>query len=107
MEVAAGQVVGDRVPPAREVTQNLFSQGARLLVPAQRVGRLGGHEADDTFVGGTAFSYMYMQNADGSFAELDTAYAFALIYGESFVGGTDTATNNDPNRNILVGFRMT
>jgi hypothetical protein len=49
---------------------------------------------------------MYMQNADGGFAEPGTAYAFAIVYGESFVGGTDTATNSDPNKNILVGFRL-
>jgi hypothetical protein len=45
---------------------------------------------------------MYIQNG-GGYAELDTAYAFALVYAESFVGGTDTAINGDPNKNILGG----
>ena len=41
---------------------------------------------------------MYSTNTSGSFTEFDAAYAFASVYGESFVGGTDTAINNDPTK---------
>ena len=58
---------------------------------------------NDTFIGGNAYSYMYIQAAGGSYTEFDTAYAFALVYAESFVGGTDTAINNDPSKNISGG----
>jgi hypothetical protein len=62
--------------------------------------------ANDIFVGGTAYSFMYSTRADGSFTEFDAAYAFAIVYGQSFVGGFDIATNGDPNKNILVGFHL-
>jgi hypothetical protein len=58
---------------------------------------------NDTFVGGTAYSYMFSTSAGGNFTEFDVAYGFALIYAQSFVGGMDTATNSDPNHNILGG----
>jgi hypothetical protein len=58
---------------------------------------------NDTFVGGTAYSFMYSTDANGHFTEFDTAYAFAVIYAESFVGGTDVAMNIDPHHNILAG----
>ena len=59
---------------------------------------------NDTFVGGTAYSFMYSTGASGNFTEFDAAFAFAVVYGESFVGGFDTAINNAPGKNILVGF---
>ena len=59
---------------------------------------------DDTFVGGTPYSYMYSTDIVGNFNEFNTAYGFALVFGESFVGGTDTAINNDPTKNIVSGF---
>jgi parallel beta-helix repeat protein len=59
---------------------------------------------NDTFIGGMSYSYMYSTNAAGNFTEFDAAFAFALVFGESFVGGNDTAVNNDPNKNILAGF---
>jgi hypothetical protein len=62
--------------------------------------------ANDAFVGGTSYSYMYSTNSAGNFTEFDAAFAFALVFGESFVGGTDTAVNNDPNKNILAGFHL-
>jgi hypothetical protein len=42
----------------------------------------------------------------GPFTEFDAAYAFVLVFGQSFVGGFDTAINSDPNKNILVGFHV-
>jgi hypothetical protein len=59
---------------------------------------------NDTFVGETARSYLYSTDSGGNFTEFDVAYAFALVFGQSFVGGFDTAVNTDPNENILVGF---
>ena len=35
---------------------------------------------------------------------LSVAEGFALVYGESFVGGTDYAYNYSPSHNILAGF---
>ena len=61
---------------------------------------------NDTFVGGTSYSYMYIPGSTTPFAEFDAAYAFALVYGQSFVGGMDIAINNDPTHNILVGFTL-
>jgi hypothetical protein len=61
---------------------------------------------NDTFVGGTAYSFMYSTNASGAFTEFDAAYAFTLVFGQSFVGGFDVATNADPTKNILVGFHL-
>jgi Hypothetical glycosyl hydrolase family 15 len=58
---------------------------------------------NDTFFGGSTYSYMYSTDGSGNFTEFDTAYAFALIYAQSFVGGVDAATNNDPTHNILGG----
>jgi hypothetical protein len=59
---------------------------------------------NDTFVGQTTESYMFSTGPSGNFTEFDVAYGFALVFGESFVGGVDTATNYDPTHNILVGF---
>jgi hypothetical protein len=56
---------------------------------------------NDTFIGGTVFSYMYSTGATGNYTESDAAIGFALVCGESFVGGFDAAVNNDPNKNIL------
>jgi hypothetical protein len=50
---------------------------------------------NDTFYGATTYSYM---SGPGFF---NVAEAFALVYAESFVGGTDYAYNYDPNNNIL------
>jgi hypothetical protein len=49
---------------------------------------------------------MYSTNASGAFTEFDAAYAFTLVFGQSFVGGFDVATNADPSKNILVGFHV-
>jgi hypothetical protein len=49
---------------------------------------------------------MFSTDAGGNFTEFDVAYAFALVFGQSFVGGTDTASNGDPNKNILVGLHL-
>src|SRR3989442_96493 len=40
---------------------------------------------NDTFIGGSDFSYMYSTDSSGNFTELNAAFAFALVYGESFV----------------------
>jgi hypothetical protein len=92
------------------VTQPYFNVGVGFLIntgvsknPGQDYAYIIDSPGNDTFVGGTAYSYMYIQNPGGSFAELDTAYAFALVYAESFVGGTDTAINGDAGKNILGG----
>jgi RHS repeat-associated protein len=59
---------------------------------------------NDVFAGYTGHSYMYSDNADGSFAEFDYAQGFALVYAYSFVGGTDYAYVYDPGVNTVVGF---
>jgi hypothetical protein len=56
---------------------------------------------NDSFVGGTQYSFMYATNSAGTFTEFDAAYAFALVFGESFVGGVDKATNSDASKNVL------
>jgi hypothetical protein len=53
---------------------------------------------NDAFVGSSTYSYL---SGPGSF---NVAEAFAMVYAESFVGGTDYAYNYDPTRNILAGF---
>src|SRR5207244_3870163 len=95
------------------VTQPYFNVGAGFLQNtgvSKNVGKDIAYIIDspgnDTFVGGTAFSYMFIAGPPNPFAEFDAAYAFALVFGQSFVGGVDTAINNDPTKNILVGFRM-
>ncbi len=50
-----------------------------------------------------AFSYMYATDGTGRFTEFDSADAFAIVFAQSFVGGTDFATNYDPTHNILGG----
>jgi hypothetical protein len=100
----------DQNPSANNATQSFFNVGVGFLVntgisknPGNDYAYIIDSPGNDTFVGGNAYSYMYIQNPGGSFAELDTAYAFALVDAESFVGGTDTAINNDPSKNILGG----
>jgi hypothetical protein len=58
---------------------------------------------NDVFFGGTSYSYLYSANADGRLAYFDLAEGFALVFAESFVGGTDFAYNYDHNHNILGG----
>jgi hypothetical protein len=100
----------DQNPNANSATQSFFNVGVGFNIntgvsrnPGQDYAYIIDSPGNDTFVGGNAYSYMYIQNAGGTFAELDSAYAFALVYAESFVGGTDTAINGDPNKNILGG----
>ena len=54
---------------------------------------------NDTFFGTATYSYMSGSDSTGSL--FNVAEGFALIYAESFVGGTDFAYNYDPNHNIL------
>jgi hypothetical protein len=42
---------------------------------------------------------MYSTGATGNFTEFDAAIGFALVYGESFVGGFHAAVNNDASQN--------
>ena len=84
-----------------------FSQNTGVSKnPGQDYAYIIDSPGNDTFVGGTPYSYMYSTDANGVFTEFDAAYAFTLVYGQSFVGGTDTAVNNDPTKNILVGFLL-
>jgi hypothetical protein len=100
----------DQNPNASHATQAYFNVGVGFSVNTG-VSKNPGHDyayvidspGNDTFVGGNAYSYMYIQNPGGRFPELDTAYAFALVYGETFVGDTDYAYNNAPQHNILGG----
>jgi hypothetical protein len=71
--------------------------------PGQDIAYIIDSPMNDTFIGGDAYSYMFSTDAAGSFTEFDAAFGFALIYAESFVGGTDTAVNNDASINILGG----
>jgi hypothetical protein len=103
----------DQNPSSNNATQPYFNVGVGFLVntgvsenPGLDIAYVIDSPGNDTFIGGSAFSYMYIQNADGSFAELDTAYSFALVDAQSFVGGFDTAVNNDPTKNIVFGFHL-
>jgi hypothetical protein len=103
----------DQNPDANNATQSFFNVGVGFLLntgvsknPGQDYAYFIDSPGNDTFIGGSSYSYMYIQNSDGSFAEFDAAYGFALIYAQSFVGGTDTAVNNDPSINILTGFNI-
>ena len=58
----------------------------------------------DMISGFTLFTLMTSMNANGSFAEYDSATDFAHVYAYSFVGGTDTAMNFAPMQNTFVGF---
>jgi hypothetical protein len=58
---------------------------------------------NDVFVGHTAYSYLYSDNADGSLALFNLAQGFQKVYAQSFVGGTDFAYNFDVNENVLGG----
>ena len=103
----------DQNPDAAHATQSFFNVGVGFGLntgvsnnPGKDFAYIIDSPGNDTFVGGDAYSYMYSSAANGSYTEFDTAYAFAVVYGESFVGGTDTATNSDPSKNILVGFHI-
>ena len=100
----------DQNPNAGNATQSFFNVAAGFQTntgvsnhPGQDYAYIIDSPMNDTFVGGTAYSYMYSTNSAGSFTEFDAAFGFALVYAESFVGGTDTAINNDPSKNILGG----
>jgi hypothetical protein len=56
----------------------------------------------DRFTGFT--SYSSMTSADGSFQEYDAAAFFGQVNAYSFVGGSDTAYNYDPNHVHTYGF---
>jgi subtilase family serine protease len=100
----------DQNPSANDATQSYFNVAVGFPVntgvsknPGQDYAYIIDSPGNDTFVGGASYSYMYIQNGSGRYTELDTAYAFALVYAESFVGGTDTAINGDSSKNILGG----
>ena len=102
----------DQNPAAGNATQSFFNVGVGYEVntgvsknPGQDYAYIIDSPGNDTFVGGSAYSYMYSVGASGAFTEFDAAYAFVLVFGQSFVGGMDTATNGDPTHNILVGFK--
>jgi hypothetical protein len=106
----------DQNPNAGNATQSFFNVGVGFGLntgvaknPGQDFATFYDSPGNDTFVGGTPYSYMYIANPAGAstpFAEFDAAYAFALVHADSFVGGTDTAVNNDPNENSVAGFPM-
>jgi hypothetical protein len=54
---------------------------------------------NDVFFGSTTYSYLSGTDSTGSV--FNVAEAFSLVYGESFVGGTDFAYNYAPTQNIL------
>ena len=48
--------------------------------------------------------HVQSRTATAACHEFDAAYGSALIYAQSFVGGTDTAVNNAYSINIITGF---
>ena len=58
---------------------------------------------NDNFVGNLGVSYMYADNPNGTLAEFDAAEGFATVYAYAFVGGTNTAYNNDPMQDVIAG----
>jgi hypothetical protein len=100
-------------PQDNGATDTFFNVGVGFTVntgvsnnPGQDYAYIIDSPMNDTFVGGDAYSYMYATGAAGNFTEFDAAFGFALVAGESFVGGFDTAINNDPSKNNLVGFHL-
>jgi hypothetical protein len=59
---------------------------------------------NDTFIGGTTVSYMYIAAPPSPYAEFDAAYGFAMVSAQSFVGGIDFAYIYDVNHNTTAGF---
>jgi hypothetical protein len=101
----------DQNPNAGGATQSFFNVGVGFDLntgvsnnSGQDFAYIIDSPGNDTFVGGTAYSYMYIADSSGDFTEFDAAFGFALVNAESFVGGVDTAINNDHSKNILVGF---
>jgi hypothetical protein len=56
---------------------------------------------NDVFFGATTYSYLSGSDSAGSV--FNVAEGFALVFAESFLGGTDFAYNYDHNHNILGG----
>jgi large repetitive protein len=93
------------------VTQSYFNVGVGFL---QNTGVSKNAGADiayffdspgnDTFVGGTTISYMFIDGPPSPYAEFDAAYGFAMVNAESFVGGIDFAYIYDTTHNNTSGF---
>ena len=103
----------DQNPNAGNATQSFFNVAVGFLQntgvsknPGADLAYFIDSPGNDTFVGGTAYSYMYIPAPPSPYAEFDAAYGFALVYAQSFVGGTDTAFNYDPAHNIEAGFAI-
>jgi hypothetical protein len=100
----------DQNPDANNATESFFNVGVGFTQntgvsknPGQDFAYIIDSPGNDTFVGETAYSYMYALNSNGAYAEYDAAYGFALVFAQSFVGGRDIAINFDTNHNILSG----
>jgi hypothetical protein len=87
-----------------QMTTTPASGSATVTVIGQGAPSTAVSPGNDKFVGETVRSYMFSTGPSGNFTEFDAAYAFAAVFGQSFVGGFDTAVNTDPTKNILVGF---
>jgi hypothetical protein len=61
---------------------------------------------NDVFVGNTATSYLYSDDAVGRYNEFDFVQGFALVEAFSFVGGIDYADVYDLHVNTVFGFRL-
>jgi subtilisin-like proprotein convertase family protein len=95
------------------VTQSYFNVGVGFL---QNTGVSKNAGADiayffdspgnDTFVGGTTVSYMYIAAPPSPYAEFDAAYGFAMVNAQSFVGGIDFAYIYDTTHNNTSGFTV-
>jgi hypothetical protein len=103
----------DQNPSDKNATQSFFNVGVGFLQntgvaknPGQDYAYFLDSPGNDTFIGGTAYSYMYIPAPPSPFAEFDVAYGFALVYAQSFVGGTDFADILDPSHNIETGFNV-
>jgi len=62
--------------------------------------------ANDVFVGGTGFSYMYSADTGGNLTEYDSAMGFAQVYANSHLGGVDYAYVYDALHNHVSGFKL-
>jgi hypothetical protein len=95
-------------PENSNATDAFFNVAAGFLVntgvsnnPGKDIAYIIDSPLNDTYVGNAGYSYMFAANGAGGFNEFDAAYAFAIYYAQSFVGGTDTANKNSPANNLF------
>jgi hypothetical protein len=78
-----------------------FSVVYAIATHGQSIAYLLDSPGNDVFAGYAAYSYMSGNDPNTGRSFLNVAEGFALVYAESFNGGTDYAYNYAPSHNIL------